>query len=98
MQIKLTKSILVSALNAKFGYETATKMRSDKSAPDILVDVVATKTKDVYTVDLPSMVIDSATGDLVYGTVTHKVKVYGDKVGTFNRFTDNTNEVGILVS
>ena len=97
MKIKLTKSAFVNALDSKFGYELAKKMYFDKTAPDIFAEGLPTKTKGVYTVDMPAMVIDTVTGNPVSGTKTVKVKVYGNKVGTFNRYTENTNEVGVVV-
>jgi len=97
MKIKLTKTPYNSALKSKFGYELAQKMYFDKTAPDIFVEGVPTKTEGVYTVDMPAMVLDTVTGGVVSGTKTVKVKVYGNKVGTFNRYTENTNEVGIVV-
>lgn len=99
MKIKFTHSYTFIAIADKYTDEETREMcKPGNTVPDTFAELKPTKTAGVYTVDVPHPQFDPVTSELTgYGVKAVKVKVYGNKVGTFNRWNENTNPVGVLV-
>jgi hypothetical protein len=93
LKISLAYAFKMQRLRHLLGVESCGDYKSiNQQYPEVIVDAVPTKKPGEYLIDL---------GDITLFGNVHKqrqiVRVYDKHVGTFNRYTDDTNRVGTIV-